>query len=109
MSKVPVAGMLLKLGIDMAIGAVPIIGDLADFGFKANDRNLKLVESREANSPARASDWLVLVGAFAGLFALLGVPVYPIIRILPFILPLNASNALPQRPLQTSTAAASPP
>jgi hypothetical protein len=87
MSKVLVARMLLNLGIDMAIGAVPIVGDVADFGFKANDRNLKLVESREAYSPARASDWLVLVGAFAGFFALLGVLVYAFIRIVRFILP----------------------
>jgi hypothetical protein len=81
MSKALVARMVLNLGIDMAIGAVPILGDLADIGFKANERNLKLVESREANSPARRSDWIVLVGAFAGFFALIGLLVYAVVRI----------------------------
>ena len=74
--------MLLNLGIDMAIGAIPVIGDIADFGFKANERNLRLVESREANSPAKPSDWIVLVGAFAGFFALIGLLVYAVVRVL---------------------------
>src|SRR5882757_7356133 len=80
MSKALVARMLLNLGFDTAIGAIPIIGDLADFGFKANERNLKLVESREANSPSKPSDWIVLIGAFAGFFALLAVLAYLFVR-----------------------------
>src|SRR4028119_2088610 len=33
---VVIARMLLNLGIDVAIGAVPVLGDLLDFAYKAN-------------------------------------------------------------------------
>lgn len=36
--------MVANVGIDMAGGAVPLAGDLFDFAFKANRKNLKLVE-----------------------------------------------------------------
>ena len=40
--------LLLRMGVnlaaDFAIGTVPILGDLADMGFKANTRNVALVE-----------------------------------------------------------------
>lgn len=35
--------MLVNVAIDMAIGAVPIFGDLFDFAFKANRRNAELL------------------------------------------------------------------
>lgn len=38
-----VGRMLFNLWIDGAIGAVPVVGDLWDFYFKANRRNLRLL------------------------------------------------------------------
>ncbi|PWW02095.1 uncharacterized protein DUF4112 [Hoeflea marina] len=35
--------MALNSGIDLAIGAVPLLGDLFDIGFKANKRNVALL------------------------------------------------------------------
>lgn len=35
--------MLANLGIDMAVGAVPVLGDLFDFAWKANRRNVDLL------------------------------------------------------------------
>lgn len=31
--------------IDLAIGAIPLVGDLFDFGFKANTRNLRIIRN----------------------------------------------------------------
>ncbi len=42
--KVVVARMLLNTGLDLAAGAVPILGDLFDAGYKANLKNLLLLE-----------------------------------------------------------------
>jgi hypothetical protein len=42
------ARMVANLLVDAAIGAVPIVGDLFDFGFKANLRNAQLMESHLA-------------------------------------------------------------
>jgi hypothetical protein len=36
--------MWANLGIDFGIGLVPVLGDVADIGFKANLKNLKLLE-----------------------------------------------------------------
>jgi hypothetical protein len=36
--------MAANTGIDFVVGAIPLIGDLFDFGFKANLRNARLLE-----------------------------------------------------------------
>lgn len=36
--------MLFNLWLDAAVGSIPVIGDLWDFYFKANRRNLKLLQ-----------------------------------------------------------------
>src|SRR3546814_2835107 len=38
-----VTRMLANVGIDMLIGAVPVFGDLFDFAWKANRRNMELL------------------------------------------------------------------
>jgi hypothetical protein len=54
-----------NIALDALIGAVPLLGDLFDFGWKANTRNLQLLE-RHLESPveARGSDrrHVLLVG-----------------------------------------------
>lgn len=37
--------MLLNVGLDGLLGAVPVIGDIGDIFFKANMRNLHILES----------------------------------------------------------------
>ena len=38
------AQMLVNVAIDYVVGSVPLLGDLFDVGFKANERNLKLLK-----------------------------------------------------------------
>ncbi len=38
-----IARMLANVGIDMVAGAVPLVGDVFDFAFKANRRNMDLL------------------------------------------------------------------
>jgi hypothetical protein len=51
------ASLLARMGwnllVDVAVGAVPFLGDLFDAGFKANMRNLALLE-RHAQSPGQS-------------------------------------------------------
>lgn len=61
--------MLMNAAIDLVIGVVPVVGDFFDFGWKANVRNLALLE-RHAHPDARAtaSDWgfvLIVLGVLA--------------------------------------------
>jgi hypothetical protein len=56
------ARMVLNAAIDMLLGLVPVLGDLADIGFKANLRNLALLErhARPGVPPAQ-SDYLFVI------------------------------------------------
>ncbi len=50
------ARMVANIGIDAAIGAIPVVGDLFDFGWKANVRNVALLErALDARPPVEAS------------------------------------------------------
>ncbi len=42
--KVVIARMVFNSGLDLLVGVVPLLGDLFDAGFKANLRNLRLLE-----------------------------------------------------------------
>lgn len=59
-----------NVALDAIIGAVPLLGDLFDFGWKANTKNLALLE-RHLASPVEAHGadrrYVVLVGALIGL------------------------------------------
>jgi hypothetical protein len=75
--KVVFARMLLNIGIDAILGAFPVVGDLFDFAFKANEKNLALIE-RYRGDPTRGATWgdhLVLGAAFALAFALVLIPI----------------------------------
>ncbi|MEM8695421.1 MAG: DUF4112 domain-containing protein [Pseudomonadota bacterium] len=43
MPKWKIARMFGNIGIDLAVGAVPFIGDAADFVFRSNTRNLRII------------------------------------------------------------------
>lgn len=51
--------MVFNVAIDALVGAVPLVGDLFDAGWKANDRNMRLLERHayEERRPA-PGDWL---------------------------------------------------
>lgn len=73
--RVVVLRMLVNIGVDAATGMVPVLGDVFDAGFKANRRNLQLIERHAATSPAsttrdHAFVWLVMAAAVA----LLSIP-----------------------------------
>lgn len=64
--KVVVARMLLNTGLDLAAGAIPILGDLFDAGYKANLKNLRLLErhARPGVKP-ETSDYVFVFGAIS--------------------------------------------
>lgn len=60
---VVLARMLLNLGIDLALGAVPVLGDLIDIAFRANQRNLALLERwlEQPHQTRSRSIWLFVL------------------------------------------------
>lgn len=56
------ARMVLNAGVDMLLGFVPILGDLVDVGFKANLRNLALLERHaRPGVPPSQSDYIFVI------------------------------------------------
>lgn len=68
--------MVMNAAIDLAIGVIPLLGDLFDFAWKGNVRNLALLE-RYARPGARAqpSDWAFVIVVLALLAVVALVPV----------------------------------
>lgn len=47
--------------IDAAIGSIPVAGDIFDFAFKANQRNMKLVREHYTEDKHQGSAWKVVL------------------------------------------------
>lgn len=75
--KALLARMLMNLAADAAGGAIPIVGDIWDFMFKAHARNLELLQARSSGRTVRGhwSDRVVIAGAIVVLLAAFAVPV----------------------------------
>lgn len=79
-SKMVVARMLLNLALDALVGMVPLVGDLFDFGFKANQRNLALLTDRaHQGGKSTAKDWLAVVGAGLVFVSVIGLVLYALV------------------------------
>ena len=49
--KLPLARMAANVGVDYVVGAIPLLGDVFDVGFKANLRNMAILrKAMEANT-----------------------------------------------------------
>jgi hypothetical protein len=74
-SRVVQLRMLLNVGIDAGFGLVPVLGDLFDVAWKANNRNVALLEAHalEERRPS-AGDWLFVGGMIAALVAIAALP-----------------------------------
>jgi hypothetical protein len=53
-SKLTLARMLGNVGVDFVVGAIPFLGDLFDFVWKANRKNARLLEQHLHKQAARA-------------------------------------------------------
>jgi len=67
--------MVFNVAIDALVGLLPIAGDIFDFAWKANDRNMVLLERHayEQRRPS-AGDWIFVVGLIALIVVIAAVP-----------------------------------
>jgi hypothetical protein len=75
--KLVLARMLINVGLDALLGAIPLLGDVFDFAFKANEKNLALIERHRGDPtrPATLGDRVMVLGvALVGL-ALVLLPI----------------------------------
>ena len=55
------ARMTINILIDALIGAIPLLGDIFDIAFKANMRNLRLMQEHYEEGRHRGSAWKLIV------------------------------------------------
>jgi hypothetical protein len=72
--KVLLMRMAANIFVNEIIGVVPVVGDAFSFWFKSNARNYEILKHhRLGSSPARASDWVFVVGILVGLVVIVCV------------------------------------
>jgi hypothetical protein len=74
--RVTLARMTLNIGIDLIVGAIPIVGDLFDVYWKANQKNVQLLRRHFKANPMterslKRSDGLFVAGMIALILAIL--------------------------------------
>lgn len=77
--RVVLVRMALNVGLDALVGAIPVLGDLFDVTWKANRRNLTLIQAASvpagAPPPRRVGDWLFVSALLAALITMLCLPI----------------------------------
>jgi hypothetical protein len=85
MSGIPratVLRMVANVGIDALLGSLPVVGDLFDFAFKANSKNLRLYRAALQGGHRAERDWAFLIFVVLILAALIVLPVVALVWLL---------------------------
>ena len=67
--------MIANVGIDSAVGSIPLVGDFFDFAWKANTKNLELYRASVRGQHHPKHDWAFLFLLLLGLAVVLAIPV----------------------------------
>ena len=82
--KLVVGRMVFNIAIDYLVGSIPLIGDMFDFAFKSNKKNIALLNRFAAGKgKANWTDWLwvfILLGAFGAVIMLVILAVWWFIK-----------------------------
>jgi hypothetical protein len=76
-----VARMVTNVLVDSLLGAIPIVGDAFDFVFKANTKNLAILEESLAGTRSGRRDWAVVGVALLAVVAILAIPLYALAQV----------------------------
>lgn len=67
--------MIFNVAIDGLLGTVPVVGDLFDFAWKANDRNMTLLERHATEErPPTPGDWVFVAAMILLALVIAAVP-----------------------------------
>ncbi|HEY4179647.1 MAG TPA: DUF4112 domain-containing protein [Kofleriaceae bacterium] len=81
-----IARMFLNLAIDAGVGSIPVLGDVFDIVYRANNKNVDLLEKRSANEgKASFADWLAVLGAAAAFVGVLAAAIWAIAALIHWI------------------------
>ncbi len=79
--------MVLNILLETVIGVIPVVGDLFDFAFRANLRNVRLMQAYlERPEPVTRRSTLTVFLVILGIIALLIFAVWLVIRLLALLI-----------------------
>jgi len=77
--------MVVNLGIDTVIGAIPVVGDLFDFAYKANMKNIQIYRESLSGEREPLKDWGFIILVVVILLLLLAVPLFSLFLVLQWL------------------------
>jgi hypothetical protein len=84
-----IARMGLNIFIDALIGSIPVLGDIFDVAFRANQRNMKLMHQHFVEGRHRGSAWKVIIPVLFILFLLVGALIWFSYKIIVWLVNLD--------------------
>jgi hypothetical protein len=80
--------MLVNLGVDTAVGSIPVVGDFFDFAYKANTKNLRIYRESMSGTRKPFKDWGFVVVVAVFLLAMIVLPILGLIYLTQLIFSL---------------------
>jgi len=77
--------MILNILIDTIVGVVPVIGDIFDIAFKANIRNMKLMNEHYREGRHNGSAWKIIIPILLFLFVFIAGIIWLTYKLLSFL------------------------
>jgi hypothetical protein len=67
--------MIINVAFDTILGAIPVLGDVFDFTYKANTKNVKLFRESILGQRQTVRDWGFILVVALVLLAILAIPI----------------------------------
>ncbi len=83
-----IARMALNIVIDGLIGAIPVLGDIFDVAFKANQRNMQLMHQHYVEGRHKGGAWKVVLPVLLVMLVFVGAMVWVSYKILAWLIGL---------------------
>ncbi len=77
--------MIGNILLDATLGSIPVLGNIFDFIYKANNRNIRLLKKHYHEGKYQGSGLKILIGVFLVLFAFLILLLYGIWELVQFL------------------------
>jgi hypothetical protein len=73
--------MALNILVDTVVGAIPLLGNIFDFYYKSNARNMRLLREHYEEGKHQGSGWGLIICIFLVLFAVLAGLIYVFVKV----------------------------